>query len=108
MDRKIDSQPLQGAQVEFLDVVGGRLKYSLELVVVLQAVGVFTIAAISGAAAWLHIGRAPGLGADGAQECTGVEGAGTYLQVQWLHDDTALFGPVLLQGQDQSLECANV
>ena len=108
MDQRIDAQALERSEVELLEASRRRLHDDLELVVVLQAVGVLAVAAIGGAARGLHVGRVPGLGPDGAQEGGGMEGAGTDLHVQGLEDHAALFGPVLLQGEDQALEGCHV
>ena len=70
----------------------------------LQAVGVLTVAAISGAAAGLNVGGVPGFRTDGAQEGGRVESAGTHFHVQGLEDDAAVLRPEVLQGEDQALE----
>ncbi len=91
-------------QVELLDVVGRRLQDHLELVIVLQPVGVLAVAAVAWAARGLHIGGVPGLGAERAQRRGGVEGAGAHLHVVGLQDHAALVGPELLERQDEALE----
>ena len=70
----------------------------------LQAVGVLAVAAILGTARGLHVGRAPGLGADGPQEGGGMEGTGAHFHVVGLQQGAALFVPVFLQAQDDLLE----
>ncbi len=104
MDLGIHAQLFQGAQIEFLNVVGGRLDDHLELVVVLQAVRVFTVAAVSRTAGRLHVGAGDGLGAQGAQAGHGVRSTGTHFHIQRLNDGTALAGPIVLQLQDQALK----
>jgi hypothetical protein len=37
-----------------------------------------------------------------------VKGTGTDLHVERLHDDTALLGPIILQGLDQALEATQI
>ena len=74
----------------------------------LQPVRVLAIAAICRSAAGLHIGRAPGLWTDRAQERGRMKGAGTDFQIERLDNDAAQISPVLLQGEDQALKCANV
>ena len=50
------------------------------------------------------IGRLPGLGADGAQEGRGMEGAGADFDVVGLQQGTALLVPEILQRQDDLLK----
>jgi hypothetical protein len=76
----------------------------LKLVVVLQAVGVFAIAAVGGTAAGLHIGGIPGFRADGAQKGGGMKSAGAHFHVIGLDDDTALAGPEVLELENQVLK----
>lgn len=101
---QIKAQRFERAQVQLQDVVGRGLQDHLELVVVLQAVGVLAIAAILGATAGLHVGGLPRLGADGAQEGGGVRRAGADFHVIGLEQCAAVFGPVGLQFQNDLLE----
>jgi len=70
----------------------------------LQAVRVLAVAAVSGAAAGLYVGGVPGFRANGAQEGSCVEGAGTHFHVVGLQNHTTPLCPVALQGKDQSLK----
>src|SRR5690606_22558031 len=72
VDFRIHAQLFQRAQVEFLNVVGGRLADHLELVIVLQAVRVCTVAAVGRTAGRLHVGTGDGLRAQSAQTGHGV------------------------------------
>ena len=83
-----------------------RLQDHLELVVVLQPVGVLAVAAVLRPARGLHIGGVPGLRPERAQRGRGMEGAGADLHVVGLQDDAALIRPIALQRQDQALERA--
>src|SRR5690606_28344696 len=74
--RGVDAQGAQGVDVQIENFGGRGLEHDLVLVVVLQAVGVFAVAAVFGAPGRLYIGRAPVLGSDGSQERGGVIGAG--------------------------------
>jgi predicted Na+-dependent transporter len=85
-------------------LAGRGLEHHLVLVVVLQAVGVLAVAAVLGAAAGLHVGGLPGLGAEGAQEGGGVAGAGADFHVVGLQQRAALGVPVGLQREDDLLE----
>ena len=100
----VQAHMFQRAQVQLLEVVRVGLQYHLELVVVLQTVRVFAVAAVSRAATGLHISGVPGFRADGPQECGGVESAGAYFHIVGLKYHTTLLGPVLLEGEDQVLE----
>jgi hypothetical protein len=48
--QRVEAKFLQRTQVQILNIIGTRLQQDLELVVVLQAIGVFTIATVSGTA----------------------------------------------------------
>ena len=50
VDQRVEADVLERAQVQFLEVVRVRLQDHLELVVVLQTVRVFAVAAVSRAA----------------------------------------------------------
>ena len=101
---RVQANGCERPKVEVLGVDRGRLEEHLELVVVLQAVGVLAIATVSRTAARLRIAGAPGGGAKRAQERGSVEGARTNLGVVRLHDGAALVSPVVLKGEDHVLE----
>ncbi|MNY28813.1 hypothetical protein D3C86_1628140 [compost metagenome] len=107
MHQRVDADGLQRAEVQLLEIFRVGFEHHLELVVVLQAVGVLAVAAVGGATGGLHVGGVPGLRADGAQESGGVEGAGAHFHIVRLQHHTTLLGPVLLQDQDQVLEGAH-
>ena len=102
--QRVDAERAQGIQVALLNVGGRGFQDDLELVVTLQAVGVLAVAPIGGTPRRLHIGRAPGLRTDGAQEGGGVKGPRAHLHIVGLLQDAALSGPVLLEHQDQVLK----
>ncbi len=104
MHQRVQAQGPQGIQVQFLDVVRGGLQHHLELVVVLQTVGVFPVTAVGGTAAGLNVGRIPGLRTDGPQEGGRVEGTGAHFHIQGLENHAAVLRPEILQSQDQTLE----
>jgi hypothetical protein len=101
---RIDAEAAQRVEIELEDVLRRGLHDHLELVVVLQAIGILAVAAVGGAAGGFDVGDVPGLGAEHPQEGGGVEGAGPLLHVVGLLDDAALFGPIVLQGKDQVLK----
>ena len=72
---QIKAQRFERTQVQLQNVGRGRLQHHLVLVVMLQSIGVLAIATVFRAAAGLHIGGLPGLGANGAQKGSRVGGA---------------------------------
>lgn len=104
MLRGVDAQRLERADVEVEDFGRRGLEHDLVLVVVLQAVRVFAVAAVLGAARRLHVGGAPRLGADGAQEGGRVRGAGADFHVVRLQQGAALLVPIVLEREDDLLE----
>jgi hypothetical protein len=105
MHGRVDADTFQRIQVKLLDVRWVRLHHHLKLVVMLQAVGVFAVAAIGRSTRWLHIGGIPGFGTECAQEGGGVKGAGAHFHIVGLQYHAALLGPILLQREDQILKC---
>ena len=104
VQRRIDADGVERLQIEVLQVRRVRLQDHLELVVVLQAVGVLAVAAVLRPARGLHIGGVPRLRPERAQRGRRMEGAGADLHVVGLQDHAAVVGPVALQRQDQPLE----
>ncbi len=94
----------QRTQVELLGVDRRGLNEYLELIVVLHTVGVLAVTAVGGTAARLRIAGAPPAGPSERSSGCSMEGTGTDLGVIRLHNDTALFSPVLLETQDDFLE----
>ena len=88
---------LQRLDVQLLEVERRRFEDDLELIVVLQAHGVFAVTTVTRTAAWLHVGGVPALGTDCPQEGGGVKGARAHFHVERLDDDAALFCPEMLQ-----------
>ena len=102
--REVDADGFEAAEV-LLDDVGGRgLEDHLQLLVLVEAVGILAVAAVGGAAAGLHVGDAVGLGAEHAQEGFGGHGAGADFHVVGLLDDAAAVGPIFFEGEDGVLE----
>ena len=104
MHGHVDADGFERAEIKLLKVLWRRLDDHLILVIVLQAVGIFAVAAVGGAARGLHIGGRPGLRPQRAQGGGGVEGARAHFHVIGLEDGAALPGPVFLQAQDHILE----
>src|SRR3990170_4175138 len=100
----VDADGDEAVEIELLDVGGRGLQGHLELIIVLEPVRVFAVAAVLGAAARLHIGGAPRLGPKRAQGGGGMKGRSPHLHVVRLEDDAALIGPEALEPEDQVLE----
>ena len=100
----VDAERPQAAQILVLHILGRGLQDHLELVVVLEPVGVLAVAPVAGPAGGLHVGRAPGLGPQAAQRRRGMEGAGADLHIVGLKDDAAALRPIGLQAKDERLE----
>src|SRR5690554_453189 len=104
----IDAHFAQRTQIQFLNVVGRRFQCHLELVVMLQAVGVLAVAAVFGTTTRLHISRIPGLRAYGAQKSGGVKSAGADFEVKGLQNHAALTCPIFLQCENEPLKSAYI
>ena len=84
-------------QIEILNICGRGFEYYLKLVMLEETVGIFAVAAVGGAAAWLDVNYFVRFGAQDAQECFRVHGAGTYFNVIWLLKYAAFVGPEFFQ-----------
>ena len=100
----VEPDGLEAVQIELLDILGRGLHDHLVLVIVLQAVGVFAVAAVGGAPARLHVGHVPGLRPQGPEQGGGIEGAGPHLDIVGLPDEATLIRPEALQGHEQFLK----
>ncbi len=68
MLQRFDAETAQAFQIQLLNVHGRGLHDNLELVVMLQPVWVFAVAAVFGAARRLYIGHIPWLGAEAPEK----------------------------------------
>ena len=100
----VDADGEQALQIEVLDVGRRRLQDDLKLIIVLEPVRVLAIAAILGAARWLHVSRAPGVRTQRSKSGGRVERRRAHLHVIGLENDAALIRPEALKPQDQVLE----
>jgi len=101
---RIDADGLQAFEIKFLNVFRRGLHNHLELVVTLQAVGVFAVAPVGGAATGFDYRHIPWFGTQRAQKGMRIHGAGSDFDVVALTDDAALCGPEILQSQCKFLE----
>ena len=106
VQQRVDADRRQRAEIELLQVRRVRLQDHLVLVVMLQPVGVFAVAAVLRPPRRLHIGGLPALRPERAQRGGRVERAGPDLHVVRLQHQAAIVGPVIVQRQDQPLERA--
>ncbi len=102
---QVQTEGGQRAKVKVENIFRRRFQHHLILIVMLHAVRVLAIAAILGAARWLHISGTPGFRADGAQKGSSMRSAGADFHIVRLKQGAALFVPILLQGQDDLLKC---
>jgi hypothetical protein len=101
---EIDADGFEAAEIDGLNVGRRRLEDDLILKVLVEAVGIFTVAAVSGAARWLDVGDAIGRGAEDTEEGFRVHGAGTDFGVVGLLEDAGLASPELHELEDEILK----
>jgi hypothetical protein len=101
---RVDTQRIEAVQIKLLAVDRRRLQNHLELVIVLQPVGVLAISAVRRPARRLHEGGPPRLRAERPQCRCRMKGAGADLDIVGLQEDATLGGPVGLQCQDDLLK----
>ena len=106
VQQRIDADRRQRAEIEFLQVGRVRLQDHLVLVVMLQPVRIFAIAAVLRPPRRLHVGGVPAQRPERPQRCRRVERSGADFHVVRLQDQAAIVRPVVVQRQDQPLEGA--
>jgi hypothetical protein len=106
VEARVDADGLEAAQVKVLEVGRARLDDHLELVVVLEPVGVLAVAPVRGPPRRLDVGRGPGARAQRPQRGGRVKGPRAHLHVVGLQERAALARPVGLEAQDDLLERA--
>ena len=104
MQLGINADGGERTQILLLQVGRRWLDDDLVLVIVLQAIGIFAVAAILGAARGLHVSCGPRLWPDGTQGGGGMKGAGAYFHVIGLQNHAAFGCPILVQGENQVLK----
>jgi uncharacterized protein (TIGR00266 family) len=101
---QIDANGRKGFQVDFLNIAGRGLQHDLKLRVLEKAVGVLTVAPVSGAAGGLSIGHRKRLWIKNAQKGLRRHGAGAHLHVIRLLQNASALGPKGLQTKEEFLE----
>ena len=104
MDLGIDADHLERFEIEILNVGRRRLQDDLKLIVVLQSVRVLAVAAILRPARRLHIGGVPRFRSERTQCRRRMKSPRSHFHVVRLQNDATPIRPILLQGEDQSLE----
>ena len=84
---EIDADGFEAAQILIDHVVGRRLQDHLQLLVLVQAIGIFAVTAVGGTAAGLHVRDAIWLGPEHAQKRFGAHGARADFHVVRLLND---------------------
>src|SRR3546814_18211228 len=75
VEQRINPDFRKAAEIQFLQIGRGWLHDHLILVIMLQAIGIFAIASIGRAAAWLDIGAVPFVRTQRSQRRCGMKGA---------------------------------
>jgi hypothetical protein len=101
----IDAERHEAFEIDVLDIFRMRFEDHLELVIVLQTVGVLAVAAIRGTTRRLDISGVPRFGSEYAEKRGRVKGPGANLGVVRLMDNATLRGPEILQCQYKLLKC---
>ena len=104
VDFRVDAERAKAAQIEVDDVRRSRLQHDLELVVLVEAVRIFTIAGVLRTTRGLNVGGTPGFRPQSPQKGRSMGRAGTDFQVDRLQQSTALAVPIFLQAQDYFLK----
>jgi len=104
MVKRIDAEGLQTVEIDLLDIKRRRFDKDLILIIVLEPIGVLSIAAIRRPARRFDIGNLPRLRAQDPEEGSRIERPCPNLQIIGLLDDASLICPESFQRKDQFLE----
>ncbi len=101
---QVDADGGQRRKIEVLHVGGRRLEDDLKLHVLEEAIGIFSVAAVSRTPRGLHVADAIGLGAKHAEKRFGRHGAGADFDVVGLLQHATVVCPEILQAKDEFLK----
>ncbi len=101
---KLDADGTKALEIQILYVCRRGLEYYLKLQMLVEAIGIFSVAAVGGPTTWLHIGHAIWVRPEDAEECFRVHGAGTHLDIVGLLKNAILIGPKFLKLKNQILK----
>src|SRR5439155_6739654 len=105
---QIDPDRLQAFQIQIDHVIRRGLEDYLQLLVLVQPVGIFAVTAIGGPAAGLYIGHAVRIRPKHAQESLRRHGAGADLAIVGLLNHAILRGPITFQLENDLLKRIHV
>ncbi len=105
---RLEPKLIEAFHIKLADVRRRWFKDHLKLVIMLQSIGVFAIAAIVGSARGLDIGGFPRFLSERAQSGSGVEGSGAHFDIVGLEQHTAFLAPKFLQSEDHILEVVGI
>jgi hypothetical protein len=100
----VDAETLQAVYINVLNVPGGGFHDDLELVVMLQTVGVFPVAPVRRPPGRLDVRGVPGFRPEAAKERGGMELARPDLHIVGLLDDAAPVSPEFLKCEYEILK----
>src|SRR5882672_1226221 len=101
---ELDANSTEALEVEVLDVYGRRLEDHLKLRMLVEAIGIFAVAAVGGPTTRLHVADAIGVEAKDTEKGFRMHRAGADFDIVRLLEDAALLYPKLGELQDQILE----
>ena len=101
---QINAHRAQGFEIKFLHIFRRRLQDDLQLHVLEQAIGIFSVASVGRTARGLHVGDFVGLRPQHAQKSFRRHGARSDFDVIGLLQDASALRPESLQAEDQFLE----
>jgi hypothetical protein len=100
----VHAEGLEAFQIKSLRVLRGGLDDRLELVVVLEAVGVLAVSPVGRPPRRLDVSGLPRLGPKRLEESRPVKRPRALLEVVRLDNEAAPLGPEVLEGKDDLLE----
>jgi hypothetical protein len=96
----IDAERLQALEIDLLNIDGRGFDDDLILIIVLEAIWIFSVSAIGGATGRLHIGDLPGFRSQDPEKGGRVKSPCAHFYIIGLLNHTALIRPESLQGED--------
>jgi hypothetical protein len=96
----IDAEGPQALEIDLLNIDGRGFDDDLILIIVLKAIGILSVSAISGATGGLHIGDLPGFRSQDPEKGGRVKSPCAHFNIIGLLNHTALIRPEPLQGKD--------
>jgi hypothetical protein len=104
MIQRVQPQGPEAVQVDLLDILGGGLHDHLVLIIMLEAVGIFSVTPVCRPPGGLYIRHVPGLRPQGPEQSMRIEGSGPHLDVVGLGHDAAPLCEEALQSHQYVLK----